>query len=97
MTSFVEQLADSEKVPALFSFYLPRDKNGFITIGGYNLGKFAKAGSKESDITWSQVSPDEKTWSATFNGVKFKEGANIATQSEKIMLDTGLTYALVPS
>lgn len=27
----------------------------------------------------------------------FKDGAQIATQSEKIMLDTGLTYALVPS
>jgi len=31
------------------------------------------------------------------NGVKFKDGGDIATKSEKIMLDTGLTYALVPS
>jgi len=75
---------------------LPKNQDGKLTIGGYDL-KYAKKGSSEEDITWSSVSNDEKTWSANFNGLKFKDGANIATKSEKIMLDTGLTYALVPS
>ena len=65
-------------------------------LGGYDLKAFAKNGATDNDITWSTVSPDEKTWSANFNGVKFKNGAPVVTKSEKIMLDTGLTYALVP-
>lgn len=97
MVSFIEQVSKSEELPPVFSFYLPKDSNGKLMIGGYDLSQFAKAGAKESDITWSPVASDEKTWSATFNGLKFKDGTPVATDSEKIMLDTGLTYALVPS
>ena len=79
----------------IFSFYLPKDQNGKLLLGGYDLS-YAQSGSTDNDITWSSVSQGEKTWSATFNGLKFKEGPGIKTQSEKIMLDTGLTYALVP-
>ena len=66
-------------------------------IGGYDLSQYAKKGSQEADVTWSSISPSDKTWSSNFNGLKFKDGAPVSTKSEKIMLDTGLTYALVPS
>lgn len=75
---------------------MPKNANGKLTIGGYDLSLYARPGAKDGDITWSNVSPDEKTWSATFNGIKFKNGFPIPTKSEKIMLDTGLSYALVP-
>ncbi len=39
---------------------------------------------------------DEKTWSVTFDGMQFKNGPKLAIKSERIMLDTGVTYALVP-
>jgi hypothetical protein len=81
----------------VFSFYLPKGSNGKITLGGYDLAQFGKRGSTENDITWSQVDGDEKTWSVNFNGAQFRDSAQIATKSEKIMLDTGLTYALVPT
>jgi len=58
----------------VFSFYLPKNENGKLLIGGYDL-KFAKKGSTDGDITWSSVSGDEKTWSANFNGLKFKDGS----------------------
>lgn len=40
---------------------------------------------------------DEKTWSVEYNGVQFKDGKGIESKSERIMLDTGLSYALVPA
>lgn len=66
-------------------------------LGGYDVSQFAQAGKTDSDITWSSVSNDEKTWSASFNGLQIKGGPRISTKSEKIMLDTGLSYALVPT
>ena len=39
---------------------------------------------------------DEKTWSVQYNGVRFKDGQGIDSKSERIMMDTGLSYALVP-
>jgi hypothetical protein len=75
---------------------LPKNGDGKLILGGYDISKYAKKGTSEADIVWSSVSPDEKTWSANFNGLKFKDGAQVSTESEKIMLDTGLTYALVP-
>ena len=58
-------------------------------FGSYDLEQFAQKGSKEEDITWANVAPDEKTWSITFNGLKFKDGAPVATKSEKIMMELG--------
>ena len=46
-------------------------------LGGYDLQSFAESGASDGDITWSSVSPNEKTWSATFNGLKFKDGKSI--------------------
>ena len=66
-------------------------------FGNYDLAQYAKKGSKDGDITWANVAPDEKTWSITFNGLKFKDGGPVSTKSERIMMDTGLTYALVPT
>lgn len=64
-------------------------------LGGYDLAAFARKGATENDITWAKVTGE--TWSAEFSGVKFAQGASVGTiKSEKIMLDTGLTYALVP-
>lgn len=97
LNSFIEQVTAGQKLQPLFSFYLPKGQNGKLVFGQYDLAKYAKAGSKQEDIAWSGISNDEKTWSLTFNGLKFKDGAQIATESEKIMLDTGLTYALVPT
>ena len=48
-------------------------------FGNYDLAQYAKKGSKDDDITWANVAPDEKTWSITFNGLKFKDGAPVST------------------
>jgi len=79
----------------VFSFHLPKDGDGTLLLGGYDLSRFAKGG--EADIVWSHVPGDEKTWSVEYNGVRFKDGQSIATKSERIMFDTGLSYALVPT
>lgn len=96
LSSFIEQVALGRGLKPVFSFYLPKDKPGKLMLGGYDVSQFSK-GKTEKDITWSSVSSDEKTWSAAFNGLRFKGGPHISTKSEKIMLDTGLSYALVPT
>jgi len=78
----------------VFSFYLPKDRDGVLLLGGYDLQKYAKG--NENDIIWSDVPADEKTWSSVYNGVRFKDGQGIDSKSERIMMDTGLSYALVP-
>jgi hypothetical protein len=95
LSSFIEQVSGGDKLRPVFSFYLPENQNGKLMLGGYDLSKFAAAGSSEKDIVWSQVAVDEKTWSATLNSVQLG-GKHIASKSEKIMLDTGLSYNLVP-
>lgn len=92
LKSFIEQVTQTKEVTPIFSFYLPKNKDGKLVIGGYDLDEYAKG----SEVVWSDVPSDEKTWSVTYNGVGFKDGPSIGSKSERIMLDTGLTYALVP-
>lgn len=65
-----------------------------LLFGGYDISKYAKGG--ENDIIWSNVPGDEKTWSVEYQGARFKDGQTIDSKSERIMMDTGLSYALVP-
>lgn len=96
LTSFVEQLTVHKDFKPVFSFYLPKGQNGKLMLGGYDVGMFGRQGLSEQDINWSSVADDEKTWSVSFNGLRFKEGHQINTKSEKVMLDTGVSYSLVP-
>lgn len=61
-------------------------------VGGYDTSQFALS----DNISWADVASDEKTWSVKFNGLKFKGGRDIFTKSDKVMIDTGVSYALVP-
>jgi len=56
--SFIAQLRNSAKFnedfQSIFSIYLSNKENvkGQMTFGGYDLAKFAKAGSTDKDIKW---------------------------------------------
>lgn len=69
--SFIEQLASKtgSLFKPVFSFHLPKDKDGSLMLGGYDLAQYARAGATDQDITWAKVNGN--TWSANFNGVKF--------------------------
>ena len=84
----------------IFSFYL--SKNGAsgskVTFGGYNAEKYAKEGK---DIRWLETDPENNNyWSLPMEpSISFGEAKNLTAKiaSKNAILDSGLSYALVPS
>lgn len=84
----------------IFSFYLT--KNGAsgskVTFGGYNAEKYGKPGK---DIRWLATDPENNNyWSLPMEpSVSFGEEKNLTARigSKNAILDSGLSYALVPS
>lgn len=94
---------DSANVPTflsqgeqVFSFYLPQassGQKGKIVLGGFDLELYAKPGAKEDDVSWMQLADD--SWTINMNGLKLGE-KDIPIKSTQIMLDSGLSYNMVP-
>lgn len=40
-----------------------------MTFGGYDLKKFAKAGSTDKDVQWVEQSRNEEYWASNLKGV----------------------------
>jgi hypothetical protein len=85
-----------QQMKGVFAFYLSKGagSEGNLKFGSYDLQKFAKAGSTEKDITWTQVV--DEGWTIPLQGVSFAGGKQVEVKAEQLTLDTGLTYALVP-
>lgn len=64
--------AFSTQLDTTFAFYLSKGagSEGNLKIGGYDLGKYAKAGATDADIIWNPVVDDG--WTIPMSGVKFK-------------------------
>lgn len=54
---------------------------------------YAKPGSKDDDVSWMQLADD--SWTINMNGLKMGE-KDIAIKSTQMMLDSGLSYNMVP-
>jgi hypothetical protein len=54
---------------------------------------YAKAGSKDDDVSWMQLADD--SWTINMNGLKLGD-KDIAIKSTQLMLDSGLSYNMVP-
>lgn len=87
-------------VSPMFSFYLTSEdsKKGSLTIGGYNLLKFAKPGKTDKDIFWANMA-HKKTffWTLNMGQISFNDGGKFESTSKHMVLDSGLSYALIPS
>lgn len=57
----------------MFSIYLSNKENvpGDVSFGGFDLDKFAKKGSKESDIAWINQATNDAYWAVDSGAVKF--------------------------
>ena len=90
--SFVSQ--DNE----VFAFYFSKGSGsiGNLKFGGYDLGKYAKAGTTDADIIWTNLAQEAEGWTIPMGGIRFQNGSKIEIKSEQLTLDTGLSYALVP-
>jgi hypothetical protein len=100
---FLTQLSTRNVVDPVFSFYLT--KNGApgskITFGGYDAERFGQAGAQ---VKWVDIDASNMNyWSLPMNGnqIRFgeEENANKTAKitSSNVILDTGLSYALIPS
>ena len=69
---------------------------GNIKFGGYDLNKYAPAGSTDQDIIWTNLAEESEGWTIPMNGVKFMNGTSLDVKASQLTLDTGLSYALVP-
>ena len=89
----------------IFSFYLTKNANpgSKITFGGYDVSKYAKNGLAEKDIMWIDIDQENMNyWSLPMNGDQIRFGKddkkNVANiTSSNVILDSGLSYALIPS
>ena len=63
----------------VFSFYFSKGSGstGNLKFGGYNLEKYAKAGSSENDIIWNKLVEESEGWTIPFQGLRFHNGSNI--------------------
>ena len=84
----------------LFSFYLSNseDKKGSLVFGGYNLAKFAAAGKTDKDIFWANMAHKRTFfWTLNMGQISFSDKKSFATSSKHMIIDSGLSYALIPS
>jgi len=81
----------------MFSIYLSNDPKvkGKVTFGGYDLPKFAKKDSKESDVTWFDQSANEQYWAVNQKGVQIGDD-KINGFYQQAILDNGMSFAMAP-
>lgn len=110
LPAFLSQIrTDDQKkeLSPLFSIYLSKNDgdDGVITFGGYDVSQYAKEGLTNESIFWSKASPFEKYWSIGLDQVALvtRGEDKVMPQSEELpygarqlILDTGVSYTLVP-
>jgi len=87
----------------MFSFYLSKDpaQDGRVTFGGYDVASFAKPGSTDKDIFWSDAIRGERYWTLGMSGVALEDAKTQnylpEIKSKYVIMDTGVSYALIPA
>lgn len=79
-----------------FSIYLSNDEQspGFMSFGGYDL-KYAKEGSKDSDVNWVGTAANEAYW--TMNSASVGLGDDkFVNDNQFVILDNGMSLAMAP-
>jgi len=100
----INHASPSDQLSPLFSFYLSKtpSEDGYVTFGGYDIGRFAKPGSSESSVFWAEISTFEKLWTLPMNSPALETRNKSSTQplmsskAKYAVMDTGVSYALIP-
>lgn len=92
-TLFVEHLYKEGVIDQnLFSFSIGRGgEQGKIMLGGYDLDKFAGG----RPVSWHKLISD-KYWSIPLGSAKYGEHPLTLT-TDRVIVDTGTSYTLIPS
>jgi len=107
LPSFIEQIAglggaggEAEMAPIFSIFLTNKDgTNGKITFGGYDVEKFAAPGKTEKDVFWASMAHAATYfWVMNMGEIGFSDGNKMQSLiSKHMILDSGLTYALIPT
>jgi hypothetical protein len=107
LPSFIEQIAglggaggEAEMAPIFSIFLTNKDGTaGKITFGGYDVEKFAAPGKTEKDVFWASMAHAATYfWVMRMGDIGFGDGHKMQNLvSKHMILDSGLTYALIPS
>jgi len=106
MPAFVEQMGDlggvggENSVRPMFSIYLSNAESakGKIIFGGYDIAQYAKSGLTEKDIYWAnQAHKTDYFWTLNMGQIAFGDGTKFTTESKMLILDSGVSYSLIPS
>lgn len=100
-----DSVREQKELSPLFSIYLSKKDgdDGVITFGGFDVKEFGKKGLTDNDVFWSKASPSEKYWSIELSDVSLlPNGAEYASDTlaysqRQLILDSGVSYCLVPA
>lgn len=109
LQAFMKQLqqintfGEKDSLQPMFSVFLSKtpEEDGSITFGGYDLAQYAKAGATESDVFWGNVNQNENYWTLGMSGAGLLDTsgkhADIAVKAKYAIMDTGVSYAILPT
>jgi len=87
---------------AQFSFYMSAnpDAPSKLVFGDYDLAKYAKKGSNDTDIVWFDTTKDNvDMWALAVSSITFsgsEDQVNVQSENNYIMVDSGTSFALAP-
>ena len=94
-----ETVNQTQPIDAIFSISLSSTGDGKVLFGGYDIESYAKSGAKESDIFWSSLpqTGDSNYWTVKSPQINIgKYEITSKTSERRVILDSGLTYAMMP-
>jgi hypothetical protein len=109
LLSFIQQMSSGsglggvggkDEIKPMFSFFLSNNeqKNGKLLFGGYNLAKYGAPGASDESIYWADMAHKKQFfWTINMGETKFADGKKLDISSKFLILDSGLSYALIPS
>ena len=82
----------------MVSFYLSKTpkEQGMVTFGGYDVAKYSK-GKAEKDVFWADTVHGEKYWTLNMGDVSLGTKSIDSIKSRYVIMDTGVSYALIPA
>jgi cathepsin D len=89
----VQKLYEQGSIPQnVFSFQVGAlDEKSVVTIGGYNVEKFAK---ENETLVWHNLT-NKFWWTLGLEGVQL-DGEDLHIKTNKVIIDTGTSFTLVP-
>lgn len=68
-----------------------------VTFGGYDVEKYSKPGKTEKDVFWADTVHGEKFWTLNMGAVSLGSKSVADIKSRYVIMDTGVSYALIPA